>query len=87
MATPFSHPAVPLALFVALGPEWMPPALLLTALVLAVLPDLDALGMWLGIPYGHPFGHRGFTHSLPFAAVVAGAGAFYMSSFGLDPTP
>lgn len=85
MATPFSHPAVPLALFVALGPEWMPPTLLAAALVLAVLPDLDALGMWLGIPYEHPFGHRGFTHSLPFAAVVAGAGAFYMSSFGLDP--
>jgi inner membrane protein len=29
------------------------------------------LGFAAGVPYGHPFGHRGFTHSLFFAAVVA----------------
>ena len=27
----------------------------------------------LGIPYGHPLGHRGLTHSLFFAAAVAAA--------------
>lgn len=36
----------------------------------AVLPDLDVAAFWLGIPYDHPFGHRGATHSLAFAALV-----------------
>jgi len=38
----------------------------------AMGPDLDVLGYWLGIPYEHILGHRGLTHSLPFAAVVSG---------------
>lgn len=58
LATLLSHLAVPLALSVALGPDIVPPALMLLALACAVLPDLDALGLWLGIPYDHPFGHR-----------------------------
>jgi len=74
MATPLSHLAVPLALTAALGSDAVPPGLLALALVCAVLPDLDALGLWLGIPYEHPFGHRGITHSLPFAVALAGAG-------------
>lgn len=60
----------------ALGTDIVPSGLLLLALVCAVLPDIDALGLWLGIPYEHAFGHRGFTHSLPFAVALAGAGTF-----------
>ena len=71
LATPLAHLAVPLALSVALGPDIVPPGLMALALVCAVLPDLDALGLWLGIPYDHPFGHRGITHSLPFAVALA----------------
>lgn len=37
----------------------------------AVLPDADVLAFTLGIPYEHPLGHRGLSHSLAFAAVVA----------------
>jgi inner membrane protein len=37
----------------------------------AMGPDLDVLGYWVGIPYGHMLGHRGLTHSLPFAAVLS----------------
>ncbi len=40
--------------------------------LLAVLPDLDVIGFRLGIPYGHMLGHRGFTHSILFAVLVAG---------------
>jgi inner membrane protein len=40
----------------------------------AALPDLDGVGFWLGVPYESTFGHRGFTHSLVFAAIVAGLG-------------
>ena len=85
MATPLSHLAVPLALAVALGPDIVPPGLLALALICAVLPDIDALGLWLGIPYDHPFGHRGFTHSLPFAATLAGAGMLLAPALGAEP--
>lgn len=85
MATPFSHLAVPLALAVALGPDTVPPGLLALAMICAVLPDVDALGLWLGIPYEHPFGHRGFTHSLPLAAALAGVGALLAPALAADP--
>lgn len=76
---------MPLALAVALGPDAMPPGLVALAVACAVLPDLDALGLWLGIPYEHPFGHRGFTHSLPFAVALAGAGALLAPAAGAQP--
>lgn len=38
---------------------------------LALLPDLDVLGFWFGVPYGDPFGHRGASHSLAAALLVA----------------
>lgn len=71
MASAFSHPAVPLAITVAAGAAAVPPRLCLAAVVASVLPDVDAFGYWAGVPYGSPFGHRGFTHSLFFSAVVA----------------
>jgi len=37
---------------------------------LSVLPDADFVAFMVGIPYSHPFGHRGMTHSLLFAALV-----------------
>jgi inner membrane protein len=37
----------------------------------AMLPDADIVGMRLGIDFAGPLGHRGITHSLLFAAVVA----------------
>jgi inner membrane protein len=39
---------------------------------LALLPDADVIAFALGIPYHAPWGHRGATHSLCFAA-AAGA--------------
>ncbi len=38
---------------------------------LAWLPDLDAVGYALGVPYGAEWGHRGATHAPAFAALVA----------------
>jgi inner membrane protein len=38
---------------------------------LAAAPDLDVVSFRLGIPYEHPLGHRGASHSLFFAAFVA----------------
>lgn len=84
MATPLSHLAVPLALALALGGDIVPPGLMALAMVCAVLPDIDALGLWLGIPYEHPFGHRGFTHSLPFAVALTGAGSLLAPAWVSD---
>lgn len=36
---------------------------------LSLLPDADVLGFHFGIAYGDPWGHRGATHSLVFAAL------------------
>lgn len=41
------------------------------AVVCSVLPDIDSLGFRMGIHYGDLWGHRGMTHSLLFAAVLA----------------
>lgn len=35
-----------------------------------LLPDVDVLGLGLGIPYEHMLGHRGLTHSIIFAMLV-----------------
>jgi inner membrane protein len=45
--------------------------LFLLAIVSAILPDLDIIAFKFGIPYAHPFGHRGFTHSILFAILWA----------------
>lgn len=41
------------------------------AMACAVAPDLDAIGFWLGVPYDSFWGHRGFTHSILFAALLS----------------
>jgi inner membrane protein len=43
--------------------------LLFLAIGSAILPDLDVLAFKFGIAYSHPFGHRGFTHSIVFALI------------------
>ncbi|WP_299888900.1 metal-dependent hydrolase [uncultured Lacinutrix sp.] len=45
--------------------------LLFLAVVSAILPDIDVLAFNFGIPYLHPLGHRGFTHSIIFAIMWA----------------
>jgi hypothetical protein len=38
---------------------------------LSMAPDLDVIGMRLGVPYGATWGHRGATHSLTVAFATA----------------
>jgi inner membrane protein len=42
-----------------------------TGALCAVVPDADSVAVLLGIPYRHMLGHRGLSHSLLFAAVLA----------------
>jgi inner membrane protein len=37
----------------------------------SAIPDLDVIGFRFGIRYGEFWGHRGFTHSVSFAALLA----------------
>jgi len=41
------------------------------AIACSVLPDLDVGLHAYGVKYGDPWGHRGMTHSLAFAAVLS----------------
>jgi inner membrane protein len=71
MASAFTHAFVAGAL-APLAPSSVSRARMTVALMAAsALPDLDVIGHHLGIPYAHPLGHRGLTHGLPFAAVLA----------------
>jgi inner membrane protein len=75
MASAVSHAAVALALGAWFDRTRVPPRALLAAAALAVVPDLDAIGFWLGVPTGALLGHRGLTHSLAFAAAAGLAAA------------
>lgn len=39
--------------------------------LLSMLPDSDVIGFSFGVPYGSIMGHRGITHSIAFALIVA----------------
>jgi inner membrane protein len=43
--------------------------------VLSLLPDVDVIAFSLKIPYGDPWGHRGASHSLVVAALLAAGAA------------
>jgi inner membrane protein len=71
MPTILGHAAVPLAIGLAAGGRRVPPRLLLAGVAAAMLPDADvALHFLVDAPWGSPWRHRGFTHSLPFALVA-----------------
>jgi len=71
MPTILSHAAVPLALRLGVGGKAVPARLLACGAIASMLPDLDVVGMRFGVAYTSDFGHRGFTHSIFFAALVA----------------
>lgn len=71
MPTVFTHPAIPLAVRAVTGGNVTSRRLILFAAFCSVLPDVDSIGLVLGVPYGSFLGHRGFTHSLAFALLLA----------------
>lgn len=82
VASVLSHPAVPLALAVALGRDRVSAGLAAAACVASVLPDVDSLGFAAGVPYEHVMGHRGFTHSIVFALLTAFACSAFATRLG-----
>jgi inner membrane protein len=84
MPTIITHAAVPLAIGLGLGSKIITPRLLLAGVAAAMLPDLDVIGLKLGIAYAEDMGHRGVTHSLFFALIV-GMVAYYLASWLKSP--
>ena len=72
MASAFSHAFVALALGKVPRQSLFTWRTVCLGMLCSVLPDLDVVGFFFGIPYEHVLGHRGLTHSLPFAAVLSG---------------
>jgi inner membrane protein len=72
VASVITHPAVALGLAPHFRNPPLGPRVWLLGALCTVIPDIDSLGFWWGIPYGDPLGHRGFTHSMTFALLLAG---------------
>ena len=72
MPTIITHAIVPLAVAGVVGPSRISPRLALAGAVLAMLPDADVIGFKFGIEYADTWGHRGATHAVAFALLVAG---------------
>jgi inner membrane protein len=72
MPTIFTHAIIPIAAGLALGRNRISVPIIATGAVLAMLPDADVVGFKLGIAYADQLGHRGASHGLLVAAVVAG---------------
>jgi len=85
MPTMMSHIAVPLAIRLGLRDSEMPRRLLLLAMFCSILPDFDVVAFRLGIPYESQWGHRGFTHSFFFAALLGLMVSAFSQRLGTHP--
>jgi inner membrane protein len=71
LASGFSHAVAALSLGTCFYRPGMPKRFWLAGALCSVVPDLDVIGFRFGIHYGDFWGHRGFAHSLLFAALLA----------------
>jgi inner membrane protein len=67
----FSHAVFATSIGTAYAPSKEPLRILAWGAVCSVIPDFDVLGFSVGIQYSDLLGHRGLTHSLVFAALLA----------------
>jgi inner membrane protein len=71
LASAFSHAAAAIGLAACFYNSRVPKQVWVIGTVCSVLPDVDVIGFQYGVRYGDFWGHRGFTHSLVFAAILA----------------
>ena len=76
MASVFSHAVAALGIGACFYRPSIPKRVWAIGVLCSVLPDFDVIGFRLGVRYSDFWGHRGFTHSLFFAALIAGAAVF-----------
>jgi len=70
MASAFSHVFVALALGQLQPWKAWPIRFWGLSLFCSIFPDVDVVGLALGVPYEHLLGHRGLTHSFAVAVVI-----------------
>jgi inner membrane protein len=71
MASAFTHGFVALSFGKLFFPERMPVRFWVLSIICTLLPDVDVIGFFLGVRYIDRLGHRGFSHSLLFALLIA----------------
>ncbi|HEU0187897.1 MAG TPA: metal-dependent hydrolase [Gallionellaceae bacterium] len=84
MPTILTHAAVPLAIGLGLGSSAIPGRLLIAGVIASIVPDIDVVSFRLGIAYADTFGHRGFSHSILFALLLAAFAISLSSRFGVS---
>jgi inner membrane protein len=72
LASGLSHAVAALSIGTCFYRRDTPKRVWIAGALCSVIPDLDVVGFRFGIRYGDFWGHRGFTHSLFFAALLAG---------------
>lgn len=77
MASLITHTIIPITLRVIMKNDRVSNTLLFYACFASILPDFDVIAFALGIPYEHQFGHRGATHSIIFALLMAMLAAYF----------
>lgn len=71
MASAISHAVAASAISAAFYRHGISKGVWIAGIVCSMLPDVDVIGFRFGIHYDDFWGHRGFTHSLLFAAILA----------------
>src|SRR5437764_1575742 len=83
MASAFSHAVAALSIGTCVCRPHTPKRVWIAGAVCSIIPDIDVIGFRFGVHYGDFWGHRGFTHSLVFAALLSSAAAFMLSRRGM----
>jgi inner membrane protein len=73
VASVFSHAVAALGIGACFYTPRIPKRVWAIGVLCSVVPDLDVIGFQFDIRYGDFWGHRGFTHSIIFAALLAAA--------------
>jgi len=73
LASVISHGVAALSIGTLFARPHVPYRVWIVGAVCSMLPDIDMIGFRFAIGYGEFWGHRGFTHSLVFAAILATA--------------
>lgn len=85
MASILFHPVVPLTLGYVASRSDVPWRLIAIGMLCSILPDFDVIGFKFHIEYQSAFGHRGFSHSILFAALLAILGLLAAERLKLKP--
>jgi inner membrane protein len=73
MPSVISHAVASVAIGACFYRPGVPNRVWIAGALCSMIPDLDVVGFRFGVHYGDFWGHRGFTHSLLFAAILAAA--------------